>query len=135
MVREHDRYDRIGEFHAVQNLGTDDRVDLHFVELDRRQPARFRNDVLRNRQLADVVQQRGRLQRLEFRFGEPQLLGDFHCINPDSPKMMVGSEVFRFDGQRQSFNGSQVQARHVDNVAFLGFETFQILPVRPINPV
>ena len=100
MVRDHDWNHRIGKFHAVQNLSADYRMNFHLFEFDGREPPRLRNDVLRDRQLANVMQQRGRLQRLKFRLSKAQFLCNFLRINPYPPKVIVGIEVFCFDGQR-----------------------------------
>ena len=56
VMSAHDGHDRIGEAYALQNFRADQRVDLHLLELFRGQPSGLRDDVFRNRQLADVVQ-------------------------------------------------------------------------------
>ena len=57
---------RIGEFDLFQNLRAHQRMDLHLLELFGRQAARLGNDVFRDRQFADIVQQGGRLQSVQF---------------------------------------------------------------------
>ena len=72
-------------FHAVQNLGPYDGVDLHLLELVGSQTARFRNDVLRDRELSDVVQKRGRLDRLQLERRDAHLFGKLGRIKLHSP--------------------------------------------------
>ena len=65
VVRAHDRHDRIGKLDFFQNLGAHQRVDLHLFELFRSQFAGLGNDVFGNGEFADIVQQRGGLERFE----------------------------------------------------------------------
>ena len=125
----HDRGHRIGEAHALQNLGSHDRVNLHLVELFRRQLAGLRDDVLRHRQLSDVVQQGGRLQSLQFGFGEIQRGSQFPRVDLDSLQMVVRGVILGLDRQRQRLDGSEVQGRD-----FLGVFRFRLQPIQ-IQPV
>jgi len=59
MMRADDGHHRIREFHALQNLCAHHRMNLHLLELLRRQLAGLGDDVFGDGQLADVVQQRG----------------------------------------------------------------------------
>ncbi len=60
----YDGHDRVWKTHSFEDFRSHQRMNLHFLEFFRRQAARFRNDVLRNRQLADVMQQGRGLQGL-----------------------------------------------------------------------
>ena len=67
----HDRHDRIRELDEREDVGADVDVQLHLLELGRRQLARLVEDVLGHGELAGVVQQRRRFDRLQ-----RQLVGD-----------------------------------------------------------
>ena len=58
--------DGIRERHRADDVRADLRVDAHALELVGRQPAGLRKNVLGDRQLADVVQQRGHLHAFHF---------------------------------------------------------------------
>ena len=60
VMSTHDRHHRIRKIHLLQNLRPNDRMDFHLLEFFRRELARLRDNVLRHRQLANVVQHRGR---------------------------------------------------------------------------
>ena len=62
-----DGHDRIGKVDRRENLRADRRMQLHLLELGRRQLAGLVEDVFRHGDLAGVVQQRRRLDRLERR--------------------------------------------------------------------
>src|SRR5262245_10959746 len=59
MMAKHEIVDGTGKWHVAQDLGTDARMNLDALELLSGQRARFGQDVLGNRQVADVVQQGG----------------------------------------------------------------------------
>ena len=65
VVAQDERRDRIRERHRADDLGADLRVNADLLEFFRRQRARLREDVLRHRELADVVQQRRGLHALD----------------------------------------------------------------------
>jgi len=56
-------FDRIRKVNALQNVAADGWMDLHFGEFGFRKLARLVEDVFRDRQLADVMQQCAREQR------------------------------------------------------------------------
>ena len=60
-----DRHHRIREVDRGENLGADRGVELHLLELGRRELARFVQDVLGHRNLAGVVEQRRRFDCLQ----------------------------------------------------------------------
>jgi hypothetical protein len=62
----HNGHHRVRELDALQDLGPDHRMDFHFFEFRAGELARLRNDVLGHRELADIVQDRGRPQRFQF---------------------------------------------------------------------
>ena len=66
VVAEDDRRHRIGEGNRCDDLRADLRMDADLRELLRRQRAGLRQDVCRDGELADVVQQCRRADRLDF---------------------------------------------------------------------
>src|SRR5205807_6114858 len=58
MMMAYDRHDRIRKIYAAQNLSAHGCVDLHLFELGGSKSPGLVQDVIRNRQLADVVKQR-----------------------------------------------------------------------------
>ena len=88
VVRADDRNHRIGEFDLFQNFRPHQRMDLHLLEFFRRQPAGLGNDVLGHRQFADIVQQRRRLQSVQFLLAQTDFLADLGGINPHALQMI-----------------------------------------------
>ena len=64
MVTAHDGDDRVREIDALQNFRADDRVDFHLFKFFRGQLAGFGNNVFRDRQFADIVQESGGVEGL-----------------------------------------------------------------------
>ena len=125
VMAAHDRRHRIGELHALQNLGAHHRVDLHLLELFRRQAPGLGDDVLGHRQLADVVQQRRGSQGFQVVRSQVQFFADLDGVDLHALQMVVRGVILGFDGQRQRFDGAQVQGRHL-----LGVLLFVLQPSR-----
>ena len=118
VVVPHDRDDRIREVDRREDLGADRRVQLHLLELGGRQLARLVEDVLGHRDLAGVVQQPARLDRLQrLLVGDPQLARQADGCALHSTDVAVRDFVFRIDRRRQRFDGRQVQAVELLDVA------------------
>src|SRR5262249_43326090 len=62
-----DGNDRIGEVHSLQNLRTYDRVDFHLLELGGGELARLIQDVVWNRDLAHIMEQRAGFERFNLK--------------------------------------------------------------------
>src|SRR5439155_245488 len=120
-------------FRSLENFRPHDRVNLHFFEFFRGQPARFGNDVLRDRQFANIVQQRGCVQCLHFWRANLQFFGDLDGVHPNSLQMIVSGVIFGLNRQGQRFDGSQVEVGHLLYVPLLVFEFAQIEPVGAID--
>ena len=119
VMRPHDRYDGIRKLHLLQNLRAHGRMDLHLLELFGRQLTRLRDNVLRHRQLADVVEQRRRHQRILFLFAQLQIAPKLSCIHLHARQMAVGGLILGFNRQRQRPYGPQVQRRNILGMALL----------------
>ncbi len=99
MVGSHDRDHGIGEIYLLKNLRADDRMNFQLIELFLSQPARLRNNVFGNRELSDVVQQRGRPQSIEFIGAEPEFFTHLEGIHLDAPQVFGRSLIFSVDSQ------------------------------------
>ncbi len=67
--------------------------------------------------------------------GELQLLGELHGVDLHSLDVVVGGVILGLDGQRQRFDGPQMQRGHCLGVPVLLLQTFQVEPVGAVNQV
>ena len=122
VVREDERGHGIGKRYRRDDLRTDLRVDLHFAELLLGEGARLRQDVFGDRKLADIVQQRGRAHALHLRRRHADRLrhGGRVALHPPD----VGSRrlVLRIDGERQRFDGREMELRQFLEMLAARFE-------------
>src|SRR5437867_1981572 len=65
VVMSDDRHNRIRKSDPLENLGADDRVNFHLLELRGRESAWLVENVVGHGELADVVQQRARFERFD----------------------------------------------------------------------
>ena len=107
MVGSHNRHHRVREANALKNFRAHHGMDLHLLELFRSQPSGLRNDVFRYGQLADIMQQRRGVERLEFGTFYAQFLGYLNGIDANPLQVIVSSLVFGFDGQGKGLNRSE----------------------------
>ena len=131
----HDRHHWIRKVDLLQNLRADRGMDFHLVEFFRRQFAGLRNNVLWHRQLSDIVQDRCRAQCFRFVLAQTQFLREFHGVHPHPLQVFAGGFVFGFNGQRESFNCSQVQARDLLCVALLGLQFAEIKTIGSVHEI
>ena len=131
----HDWHDRIRETNALQNLGADQRMNLHLLEFFRREAAGLRDDVFRHGKFSDVVQQRGSVQRLKFRPNYTQFFGYFNGIDADALQVLVRRVIFGFNRQRQGLNRPKMQVRHFLDVAFLVLQLTQVQTIGAVDEI
>ena len=113
-----DRHDRIRKLDRRQDVGADVDVRLHRLELVRCQLAGLVEDVLGNRQLAGVVEQRRRLDRLQRRrVGDAERPRQPHGVGLDAVDVVAGHVVLGFDGGREGRDRRHVQPVDVAQVA------------------
>src|SRR5215470_13872313 len=94
-----DRHDRVREANAFQNLGADQRVNLHFLELFGSKAAGLRDDVLRNCEFADIVQKRGGMERFELWSRQTKFLADLNGIDPNTLQVFVRGVILGFNSE------------------------------------
>ena len=100
----HDGNDGIRELDAIQNFRSDDRMDFHFLELFGREAPRLGENVLGNRELANVVQHGGRTNGIQLGVVHAEVLGNLDRINLDATEMIMGGVVLRFNRQRKGLD-------------------------------
>ena len=79
-MRAHDGRDRIRKLNLLDDLRAHDGMNLHLREFLGRQLAGLRENVFGHRQLSNVVEQRRRLQGLQFFVVQPKVLADAERI-------------------------------------------------------
>ena len=119
VVAEDERRHRIGERHAADDLGADLRVDADLLELLLRERSRLGEDVLGDRELADVVQERRRLHALDLGVRHAERPRQARRVDLDAPDVALRRLVLRVDGERERFDGRQVQVRDLLHVPLL----------------
>ena len=80
---------------------------------------RLGKDVIRYRELADVVQQRRRLDSLDLGVRHPERLAKRRRIDLSSADVALADLVLCVDCQSERFDGSQMQVRHFLHVPLL----------------
>ena len=111
MVMADDRHDRIREVDRRKNLGADRRMELHLLEFGRRELAGLVQDVLGDGDLAGIVQQRRRFDRLEQRFvGDLEFARERHRGDLDAADVAVRDFVLGIDGGCERLDGRQIEA-------------------------
>src|SRR6185503_11756511 len=102
--------DRIRKIDRRQDVCADVDVQLHLLELERRQLPRLVEDVLGHRQLARVVQQRGGVDGLDrLLVGDAERLGEADRELLYAPDVIGGDAVLRLDRRRQRLDGREIQ--------------------------
>ena len=96
------------------------------LELLGRQRPRLREDVLGHGQLADVVQQRGRLDALDFVLAHPEAARERGGVELHAADVQLRGLVLRVDRERQRFDRRQVQVRHLLRVPALVLDAPEI---------
>ncbi len=125
MVSDH-RHNRIREADSLQYLRAYDGVHLHLVEFGGRQSAGFVENIVGHRELAYVVHQSARPQRLDFGLGQTEEASQPSGVNLDPPDVLVRNLVFRVNGYRQRFYRSEVKIGHLLGVLNRGLDFVQV---------
>ena len=110
-------------------------MNLHFFEFFRRQAARFRDDVLGNRQLADIVQQGRGLQGLHPLPVNLKFLRNLDGVDANSLQVVVSCLILGLDGECQRFDGAHMQVSHLFDVPLLVFQFAEVKAVRTVDEV
>jgi hypothetical protein len=100
-MRTNDGRDRIREGDSLQDFGAHLSMDLGLLKLFGGERSGLVDDVLRDREFANIVQQGGGAKGLDLVLGKTQLLGNLNRKDTHPLQMFVGGVIFRFDGQSQ----------------------------------
>ena len=135
VVAEDQRRHRIGKRHAADDFGADLRVDADLLEFFLRQRPGLRQDVLGNRQLADVVQQRRGLDALDLGLGHAERAREPGGVDLDAADVALRGLILGVDRQRQRLDGRQVQVRHLPHVPLLVLDAAHVDLVGAIDQI
>ena len=135
VVAEDERRHRIGKRHPADDLGADLRVDADLLELFLGERPRLRQDVLGHGELADVVQERRGLDTLDVGAGHAERAGQASGVHLDAPDVALRRLILGVDGQRERFDGGQVQVGHLPDVSLLILNAPEIDLVGPVRQV
>ncbi len=119
MMTEDQRRDRIGKRHGRDDFRPHLGMDADLLEFFLRQRAGFRQDVLRDSQLADVVEQRGGLDALNLRLRESHRLREAGRVDLHTPDVHLRRLIFCVDRARERLDRRQVQIRRLLHVPLL----------------
>ncbi len=131
----HDGDNGVWEFNAIENFGSHDRMDFHFLELFRSKVPRLGKNVFGHRQLADVVQHGRGANGVQLGFIQPKFLGDLDRIDLDPAQMIVRGVILCFDRQGERFDGAQMQGCNFLGVLLLRCQTAQVGLIGAVNPI
>ena len=135
VVTQNQRRDRIGERHRADDLGADLRVNADLLELFRRQRSRLGQDVLRNGELADVVQQGGRLHALDLALAHAERARQARRVDLHAADVRMRGLILRVDRQRQRLDRREVQIGHLRHVTPLVVDAAEIHLVGVVGEV
>ena len=116
-MRPDDRSDRIGEGDSIENIGADDGMNLHLLELFRRQAPGLVNDVIGHSQFANIVEKGGGSQGIRFVLAQREFLGDFRGVSSHAMQMLMSRVILGVNGERQAFDGAEVKGADLFDVA------------------
>ena len=95
-------------------------MELHLLELGRRQLAGLIENVFRHGDLASVVQERRGFDGLDGRLiGDTKLLRQRDGPHLDAPDVPVRDFVLRIDGRGERFDGREIQALERGHMSLL----------------
>ena len=129
VMAQNKRGDRVGKRNGTDDRRSHLRVDADLLKLLWAERARLREDVLRDRELADVVQQGRGLDGLGlgFRHAHRARKASGVCLHPLD---VVGRRlVFGVDSQDERFDRRQVQLGHLPRVRAFVLDPTQVPPV------
>ena len=104
-----ERRDRVRKRYSSDDVRTDLRMCLYLLELFGGQRTRLREDVLRDGELADVVQQRRCSHRLSFGVRHTELSSHRRRVELHAADVILGRAVLGVDRARKRFDRRQVQ--------------------------
>ena len=135
VMAENQRRDRIRERHAADDFGPDLRVNADLLELLLRQRARLRQNVLRDGELADVVEQRGRLQTLSVVGRHPERASQSGGVHLHAADVALRRLILGVDREGQRFDRRQMQVRNLLHVPLLILDASEVHLIRAVREI
>src|ERR1700683_1458083 len=124
MVMAHDWLHGVWKIDRLQNVCADVGVDLHTLELRRREWPWLVQDVLWDSQFPCVMKQGGCSYRVELLFiRHSKSVGDLHGVPLHAPDVPVRDLVLCVDRQRQSFDRRQKDTVQLFVLVLLGLNS------------
>lgn len=124
---------RVGEAGAFDDLGSDDGMDFQAVVFFRGEAAGLGDDVIRHGEFADVVENGGNAQGLEFVVAEAHFAADTHDIHHDAVQVVPGAHAAGFDGKSKGFDHAQLEGVQFLSMLFFPGEFFQLERKRAVD--
>ena len=113
MVRHNRIGNRIREFDIRDDLGTEPRMQAHFLHFLRGERSGLVENVFRNGQLADIVKQRRRGNRFDFPLIQMHPFRDRSRIPLHALNVPVGVSVSRINGEREGRESRVEELSHL----------------------
>ena len=135
VMAEDQRRDRIRERHRADDVRADLRMRANLLELFRRQRPRLREDVLGHGELADVVQQRCRLDALDVVVRHPERPRHRGGVELHAADVRLRGLILGVDGERQRLDRREMQIGHLAHVALLVLDAPEVDLVGAIRQV
>ena len=135
VMTQDERSHRIRERHAADDLGAHLGMNPDLLELFMRERSRLREDVLGNRQLADVVQQRRRLDALDLVLAHPQRTGETGGVHLHAAHVALRRLVLGVDGERQRLDGGEMEIGHLQHVPLLIVDAAHVHRVGAVDEI
>ena len=134
MMAAHDRHDRIRKIDQREDVGADVHMALHLLELGLVQLAGLVEDVLGHGELAGVVQQRRRFDRLERRLvGDAKRASQAERVRLHAAHVAVRHVVFGVDRHRERLDCRQIQTIEMREMLLRILEAAERRPQREVK--
>ncbi len=133
VVGRDQRGDRVGEGHVLQDLRPYDRVGLDLLELLERQRPGLREDVLGHGQVADVVQQRRRLESRDFVLRHADDPREADRVRLHLADLHRGRAVPGLDGQRKRLDRGELHLRRALHLGLFLLDPVDEEAVAPVR--
>ncbi len=134
-MAQDERCDRIRERHRADDVGADLRMGSDLLEFLRRQRPGLREDVLRNGELPDVVQQRRRLHALDLVLRHAERAGYRGRVELHPANVGLGGLILGVDRERERLDCREMEIRHLPHVPLLVVYASQIGLVGAIREI
>src|SRR6266705_403470 len=122
MVIANDIFYRIREVDSLQNIAADRGMNLHLCELRFSQFSGLVEDVLRNGELPDVVQQGARDEGAQFLIAYLEEFSHLGRIELCAPHVTMGSLILRIDSDCQRLDRIHMKVGNLLRIfEFVGF--------------